>query len=154
MRIEDIYSRQPVHIPCSCTLQDAAVQMRDKHVGALIVTEATPVGARAIGMLTDRDIAVDATASGHDPCETAVADVMTPGLISIGTQDSVSDAMQSMLSHGVRRLAVLDGGTLVGVVSLDDILGALAEDWNRLATLIRNEQARERAGHVQPGLIV
>ncbi|VVE22614.1 signal transduction protein [Pandoraea horticolens] len=79
---------------------------------------------------------------------------MTPGLVSIGTQDSVSDALQSMLSHGVRRLAVLDGGTLVGVVSLDDILGVLAADWNMLAALIRNEQARERADHVPPGLIV
>lgn len=153
MKIEEIYSREPVHIPCSCTLQDAAVQMRDKHVGALIVTEATSAGERAIGMLTDRDIVVNATASGHDPCETAVADVLTPDLVSIGTQDSVSDAMQSMLSHGVRRLAVLNGDTLVGVVSLDDIMGALAADWNMLATLIRNEQQRERAGHVQPVLI-
>ncbi|AHB05970.1 CBS domain-containing protein [Pandoraea pnomenusa] len=154
MKIEEICSRQPVHIPSSRTLQDAAMQMRDKHVGALIVTEAAPAGERAIGMLTDRDIALNATASGHDPSETAVADVMTPGLVSIAGKDNVSDALQAMLSHGVRRLAVLDGEAVVGVVSLDDIMGALAADWNMLAALIRNEQDRERAGNVQSTLRV
>ncbi|WP_278646344.1 CBS domain-containing protein [Pandoraea pnomenusa] len=79
---------------------------------------------------------------------------MTPGLVSIAGKDNVSDALQAMLSHGVRRLAVLDGEAVVGVVSLDDIMGALAADWNMLAALIRNEQDRERAGNVQSTLRV
>ncbi|MCY1334175.1 hypothetical protein D9M68_354610 [compost metagenome] len=46
MKIDEVCSRQAVHIPLSCTLQEAAVQMRDTHVGSLIVTESTPSGVR------------------------------------------------------------------------------------------------------------
>jgi len=149
MRVDEVCSREPVHIPASCTLQEAAVQMRDRHVGAIIVTEATPGGTRAVGMLTDRDIVLESTACGGNPGETPVGDVMTRGMVAIAGQASIQDAMQMMLSHGVRRLGVLDGESLNGVLSMDDILGALALDWGMLSTLVHNEQERERSGHVQ-----
>jgi len=154
MRIDEVCSRQAVHIPLSCTLQEAAVQMRDQHVGSLIVTEASPVGTRAVGMLTDRDIVLSATAEGADPCQTSVGDVMTRGVITVARQATVGDAMQLMLSHGVRRLGVLDGEALTGVVSMDDIFSAMAADWGMLSALVRNEQERERSGHVQSPLHV
>jgi signal-transduction protein with cAMP-binding, CBS, and nucleotidyltransferase domain len=152
MRIDEIYSRQAVHIPSSCTLQEAAVQMRDKHVGSLIVTEPTPAGERVAGILTDRDIVLQGTAAGADPGRVVVADVMTPGLITIALHANVHDAMQLMLSHGLRRLGVLDGEEVTGVLSMDDILGAMATDWGMLSTLVRNEQERERSGYVQSPL--
>lgn len=152
MRIDEIYSRQAVHIPTSCTLQEAAVQMRDKHVGSLIVTEPAPAGERVVGILTDRDIVLQGTAAGADPGMTAVADVMTPGLVTVPLQANVHDAMQLMLSHGVRRLGVLDGEAVTGVLSMDDILGAMSTDWGMLSALVRNEQERERSGHVQSPL--
>ncbi|SPS00041.1 CBS domain-containing protein [Cupriavidus taiwanensis] len=152
MRVQDICSAKAVHVPLSCTLQEAAVQMRDRHVGALIVTENSPTGTRAVGMVTDRDIVVDAMASGADPCHTEVIDVMTRGLVAISQDAPVAEAIQTMLSHGVRRLAVLDGETVCGVISLDDLLGALATDWGMIAALIRNEQQRERSGSIQSTL--
>lgn len=154
MRIDEVCTREPVHIPLSCTLQEAAVQMRDQHVGALIVTEATPSGTRVAGVLTDRDIVLGSTAAGADPCRNPVGDFMTSGLHTVGRNNSVADAMQLMLAHGVRRLGVLDGEALVGVVSLDDIVGAMAAEWGMLSTIIRNEQERERTGHTRSALHV
>lgn len=154
MKVDEVFSREAVHIPLSCTMQEAAVQMRDKHVGALIVTEPAPAGECVVGMLTDRDIVLQATAAVTDPGRTAIADVMTPGLVTIARQATVHDAMQLMLSHGLRRLGVLDGDAVAGVISMDDILGAMAADWGMLATLVRNEQERERTGHAQSPLRV
>lgn len=154
MNIQDICSREAVHIPSDCSLQEAAVQMRDKHVGSLVVTDSTPAGERVVGILTDRDIVLAGAAMGADPCLARVIDAMTRGLVTIHSQATIQDAMQLMLSHGVRRLGVLDGDALTGVVSLDDLLGAIAADWSMLAALVRNEQERERSGYVQPPLRV
>ncbi|SOY70917.1 CBS domain-containing protein [Cupriavidus taiwanensis] len=152
MRVKDIRSTKAVHVPLSCTLQEAAVQMRDRHVGALIVTENSPTGTRAVGMITDRDMVIDATATGADPCHTEVIDVMTRGLVAISQDAAVADAIQMMLSHGVRRLAVLECEAVSGLISLDDLLGALATDWGMIAALIRNAQQRERSGNIQSTL--
>ena len=154
MRIDEVCTREPVHIPLGCTLQEAAVQMRDQHVGSLIVTETTPSGTRVVGVMTDRDIVLGSTAAGADPCRNSVGDVMTRGLVTVDRHNSVAEAMQLMLSHGVRRLGVLDGEAIVGVVSMDDILGAMAAEWGMLSTIVRNEQERERSGHAQSPLRV
>lgn len=58
MLVQDICSAKAVHVPLSCTLREAAVQMRARHVGALIVTENSPAGTPAVGMVTDRDIVI------------------------------------------------------------------------------------------------
>ncbi|TXI78675.1 MULTISPECIES: CBS domain-containing protein [unclassified Cupriavidus] len=152
MNIQEICSHDAVHIPSDRSLQEAAVQMRDKHVGSLVVTEHTDAGERVVGILTDRDIVLAGDAMGADPCQARVIDAMTPGLVTVRGQATIQDAMQLMLSHGVRRLGVLDGEALTGVVSLDDLLGAIASDWSMLAALVRNEQQRERTGQVQAPL--
>ncbi|WP_370565023.1 cyclic nucleotide-binding/CBS domain-containing protein [Cupriavidus sp. UME77] len=152
MRIEEICSLSPVHIPHTCTLRDAAVQMRDRHVGALVVTEPFGGGQRAMGIVTDRDIVLESTAAGTVPGEATVADVMTRGVVAIGKDAGIDDALQTMLAHGVRRLAVTDAEAVVGVLSLDDIVDALGAQWNMLASVLHNERERERSGSVQTPL--
>ncbi|MBB6593095.1 CBS domain-containing protein [Ralstonia solanacearum] len=154
MRVQDVCSPAAVHIPLSCTLQEAARQMRDKHVGALIVTEHAPTGPRAVGVVTDRDIVLDAVAAGADPSQTCVCDVMSRGIVSVARDASLSDALQEMLSTGVRRVGVVADQALVGVLSLDDVLGAMALEWDLIARLVRNERERETTGSTQPPLSV
>ncbi len=154
MRVQDIYSHNAVHIPLSCTLQEAAQQMRQKHVGALVVTENTPSGPHAIGVVTDRDMVLDAVAVGLHPAQTCVADVMSRGVINVTPDTSLSDALQEMLSAGVRRVCVTSDGALVGVLSLDDVLSAMASEWSLIARLVRNEREREMTGSVEPPLSV
>ena len=148
MKVEDVFTRGAVHIPQSRNLQDAAIQMRDQHVGALIVTDGM-LDDRLIGIVTDRDVVLKAVAAGAAPTDTLVAEVMTSGVVTIGQDDELSDAMQAMFSHGVRRLAVTDGsGGVIGIVALDDVIEALGKDWALLTRILHSEQQRERSGSV------
>ena len=149
MKVKDIYTRGTVHIPRSRTLQEAAIQMRDQHIGALVVTDGA-ANDHVAGVVTDRDMVVRAVAKGASPVATTVGDVMTDGVMSVPQTTDVSDAMQTMFSHGIRRLAVTDDdGGVVGVLSLDDVIQAMSHELSQLASIVRSEQQRERTGSVQ-----
>lgn len=83
MRINELGCAEAVHIPDTCTLREAAEQMRDKHVGSSIVSQRGASGSRAIGMITDRDIVVSATVNGADLSSTLVGELVSPGLVMI-----------------------------------------------------------------------
>lgn len=148
MKVSDIHSCGTVHIPMTCTLQDAAIQMRDQHVGALIVTGG-PVD-RIAGIVTDRDIVLNGVTLGAAASDLLVTDVMTHHVVTIDAGADLADAMEMMASHGVRRLATTNrGDDVIGVLSLDDIMEALGRDLGLLASIIRGEQCRESTGSVQ-----
>ena len=83
---------------------------------------------RLKGMLTDRDIVIKCIAAGADPAATRVGDLAEGKPVTIGADDSVSEALQTMKDHGVRRLPVIDGHDLIGIVSQADIARNLPED--------------------------
>lgn len=99
------------------TIADAARKMRDLDVGALPICGDDD---QLKGLLTDRDIAVRCVAEGSDPATTV--DVLADGKpVTIGADDPVDEALETMISHGVRRLPVIDGHTLVGMLTQADI---------------------------------
>jgi signal-transduction protein with cAMP-binding, CBS, and nucleotidyltransferase domain len=152
MKVQDIFTRGTVHIPQERNLQEAAQQMHQQHVGALIVTDGSESN-RLLGIVTDRDMVLKAVAMGASPRDTLVAQVMSTGVATVSESDEVVDAMQTMFSHGVRRLAVTDAAdAVVGVVSLDDVIESLVRDWVLLASVVRSGQQRERSGSVQSPL--
>lgn len=151
MKVARIYTRNVVSATRSSTLQEAALVMRDRHVGSLLVTEDEPNGDHAIGIVTDRDIVVHATAEGCDPQRTALSDIMTPKIAAIDREADAHEAMSVMRQHGVRRLAVTaEDGSIVGVLSLDDVVDAVAVEVSALAEVIRTERGRE-AEEFDPG---
>jgi CBS domain-containing protein len=100
------------------TLADAARKMRDLNVGALPICGEDN---RLKGMVTDRDIVVHCIAEGGDP-QTARAGELGDGKpVTIGADDSIEEALKTMKDHQVRRLPVIDGHSLVGMVSQADI---------------------------------
>lgn len=105
------------------TLQDAARKMRDLDVGALPICGDDN---RLKGMITDRDIAVKGVAEGADG-GTRVGTFAQGKPVTIGADDSVEEALRTMAKHGVRRLPVIDGHDLVGMVSQADIARNLEE---------------------------
>jgi signal-transduction protein with cAMP-binding, CBS, and nucleotidyltransferase domain len=142
MKVSDIHTCGAIHIPMSCTLQDAAVQMRDQHVGALIVTGG-PL-ERIAGIVTDRDIVLNAVALGLPPNDMLVTDIMTNNVVSIDAGADIAEAMETMAINGVRRLATTnDGDDIIGVLSLDDVVEALGRDLSLLASIIRCGKTRE-----------
>ena len=107
------------------TLVDAAQKMRDLDVGALPICGEDD---RLKGMLTDRDIVLRCVADGADPSTVSVEDYAGDETVTIGADDPVDQALRTMTDHGVRRLPVIDGHDLVGVVSQADIARNLPDD--------------------------
>jgi CBS domain-containing protein len=107
------------------TLTDAARKMRDLGVGALPICGEDD---RLKGMITDRDIVVRCIAEGGDPTTMRVEELAQGKPVTIGADDSVEDALHTMMEHDVRRLPVIDGHQLVGMVSQADIARNLPEE--------------------------
>lgn len=125
-------------------LVQAAQQMRTDHVGCIVVVERAPEGRRVVGMLTDRDIVTAVVAKGVDADKLAVEDVMARDVVTVVEDDSVTGVLRTMRRKGLRRLPVVDAaGTLVGIVTLDDMLSLLAAQMHDLAQAIDSEQRRE-----------
>ena len=117
-KISDVMTRGVEVIRPAETLQRAAQRMDELNVGALPVCE----GESLVGMITDRDITVRATAAGLDPNETPVSDVMTEQTRWCTEEQSVDEVMRQMSDVQIRRLPVLNGAhELVGIVSLGDL---------------------------------
>ena len=145
MNVSDLCERDIVTVPASASVREAAAAMREHHVGALAITDPYEAG-RVIGLVTDRDLVLDLLATGRSPegepiggfCRTELAGV--PGTASIG------DAVRAMQRSGVRRLLVTGpGGAVTGLVSVDDLLDAVAGEIDALAEALRVGAGRERA---------
>ncbi|HEY2203575.1 MAG TPA: CBS domain-containing protein [Pseudonocardia sp.] len=105
------------------SVSDAAATMAKLGVGSLPIVSGD--GA-LIGVLTDRDIVVRVLAEGNDPNRVRASELAQGDVVTIGADDDVADLLQTMARHRVRRLPVLDHGTLVGVVALADVARAVS----------------------------
>jgi len=125
-------------------LSKAARLMRQHHVGCLVVVTETTAGRKPVGILTDRDIVVSVVAKELDIRQLTVGDAMTNDLICAREADSVFDAVRRMRVSGVRRLPVIgDNGMLIGIVSIDDLFGAISDELNDIAQVMSEGYARE-----------
>lgn len=116
--VTELMTRDPVTIGPHDTVQRAAQLMDELNVGVLPVCE----GEQLLGIVTDRDITVRATAAGLDPRATEVDLVMSEGVRCCGARTSASEALRQMSQVQIRRLPVLDDDErLVGIVSLGDL---------------------------------
>jgi len=107
------------------TLVEVARKLRDLDVGALPICGEDN---RLQGMVTDRDIVVKCIADGGDPSSVAVSALAQGKPVTIGADDSIEETLRTMSQHGVRRLPVIDGQDLVGVVSQADVAKNLPDD--------------------------
>lgn len=148
MKVGDICGRNTVTAQEFDELTTAAQLMRERHVGYLVVVEPNVADRTVspVGVLTDRDIVVGIIAQGTDPRTLRVGDIMTREPVVTGEDSSVTAALQRMRQIGVRRLPVVGSmGQLVGVLSLDDVLDAFAEELMDVAKSIRHERQMEGA---------
>jgi len=144
MRISEICTRHVFHVPSTLSVRDAAEKMRKCHVGALVVVDG-PNGKRIpTGIITDRDIVVETVGPGVDPTALTVGDVMSTQPACCSEGDDVLHAIEIMRNRGVRRLPVLDAkGSLVGMVTADDVIGGITRELNDLSRALVREQVRE-----------
>ena len=118
MKVREVMTAGAQCITPDQTLQEAARMMKNLDVGPLPVCD----NDRLVGILTDRDITVRATAEGQDPKRTRVADILTPDVVFCFDDQDVHDAARLMQENQIRRLVVLNRDKrLVGIVSLGDL---------------------------------
>jgi CBS domain-containing protein len=115
--VREVMTVDPITVRQGDPLTEAAKLMRDADVGAVVVVD----NDRVFGVITDRDITVRAVAEEIDPRAARVGDIVTHDLVAVSPDDDMDTAVELMRTHAVRRLPVLDGERLVGVVALGDL---------------------------------
>jgi CBS domain-containing protein len=110
-------TENPRAMQTSESVVDAARLMRDEHVGSLPVVE----DGELVGMITDRDIATRVVAEGAAVETTQVGSVYSPDPVSIPPDADLDEALRLMARHQIRRLPVVEGTRLVGILSQADI---------------------------------
>jgi len=127
--VPDLVSNQSLaSLPPSATVRDAARIMAERHIGAVLVA----VEGRLQGIFTERDVLARVVAAGLDPDHTVLGGVMTPNPDTVAPSDTALDALRRMTECGYRHLPVVNGGQMIGMVSIRDLYAAanseLAED--------------------------
>lgn len=138
MTIGDLIRGPAQTMAPEASCEEAAALMRDENVGSVVVTDA----GKPVGVVTDRDVVVRVVAAGEVPARVPVRQAMSGTPVFVSHARSVGEAISYMRDMGVRRVPVVDDeGVLRGVVSLDDLLLALAEQLGGLAEAVRKEIA-------------
>ncbi len=146
MTIGTVCNREVVTVQRDATVLHAAKLMRQYHVGDVVVIENHKNKAVPVGIVTDRDIVVELVATELDCKVITVGDIVMDKLITIKENTGVLEAIQLMASKGVRRLPVVGSeGSLIGIVTLDDMLLLLARELGALSKLVAREQKNEIA---------
>jgi CBS domain-containing protein len=125
----------------SDSVRSAAQRMRDHDVGTVVVRDER---GRPAGVLTDRDIALRVVAEDRDPVATPVVEVMTVVPKCVREEATVESVLALMRAVGCRRIPVIGrDDELVGLISLDDVLELLAEEFGTIGRLVRAEPPRD-----------
>lgn len=117
MQISEIMTSDVQTVTPDTDLVTVAKYMKDLDVGVIPVVE----GQQLVGLITDRDIVIRAIASGKQANQSQVREHMSPSPTTVSPNDSVTKAAEIMSREQIRRLPVVDGGTLVGIVSIGDV---------------------------------
>ncbi|MCK6446079.1 MAG: CBS domain-containing protein [Planctomycetes bacterium] len=140
MTIRTICQRQVDLAGSEETVQVAAARMKARNVGSLMIVDDDRC---PIGIVTDRDLAVRVVAEGASGLELTVGDVMSSPPITIPDTAAVEDALGLMRSEGIRRLIVVGkDGALVGVVSLDDVLGWISNEFRSVTGVLERSSPK------------
>jgi CBS domain-containing protein len=116
--VRQVMTAAPDAVRMTSTLQEAARLMKANDIGDVLVKDDKGLLA---GIITDRDIAVRATAEGADPTTAKVAGVYTKDITTLAPTDTVDEAIRQMRANDVRRLPVVEDSKPIGIVSLGDI---------------------------------
>lgn len=145
MSVGEICNRNVAVVEKERSIQEAAELMRKRHVGDLIVVGYEHNRKIPVGIVTDRDIVVELIAKKIPTDAVTVGDVMSYELVTAMEDDDLLQTLKLMRAKGARRLPVVDsGGSLVGILTVDDIVGLLAETLSDVSKLIERQQHLEQ----------
>jgi len=137
MKVGEICNHKVITVKKTATALDAALLMRRFHVGDVIIVGDDQAARCPVGIVTDRDLALQIIALRINPETVAVGDLAgNSRLLAARVDDDVDDALEVMRNEGVRRMPVLEeDGTLAGIISVDEILENIVEELAHLVGL-------------------
>ena len=142
MRCGHVCTKDVQLAPLRAPARDAAQLMARWNVGTLVVIDETE---RPIGLVTDRDLVLRVLATGEDPDEVPVETLMTRFPTTIGYGDSVEVALEVMRTEHIRRLPVVrEDGSLVGILTLDDVMSVLVDELSAVQEVVEASSPRAR----------
>lgn len=115
--IREVMTKNPITLPSSAPVTEAARAMRDSDVGAVLLLDSQEV----TGIVTDRDIALRVVADGQDPDQITVGDIATKGVKTVNADDDAGEAIRLMKDEAIRRVPVVEQNRPVGIVSIGDL---------------------------------
>jgi CBS domain-containing protein len=116
--VREVMTPDPVVLPGSTTLTQAAQRMKEHHIGDVLVLNADE---RLCGIVTDRDVVIRGVAEGRDLDSTSVEDICSHEIITVSPEDDIGSAVEAMRDRAVRRLPVVEGDQPVGILSIGDL---------------------------------
>jgi len=138
MSVGQICSRQVMLAGPDETVAEAARRMLEQRVGTLVVLDKS---AKPIGMVTDRDLVLRVLAAGKDPLPTRVSDVMTHDPQVVVEDAPIESALALMRTGSFRRIPVVNrDGELVGILSVDDVLALIAEEFAHISAVLEQQE--------------
>jgi len=118
MKVRDLMTPHPTCAEPDTTVEEIATLMKEEDIGCVPVVDED---GQVAGMITDRDIVLRCVAAGKDPAECRADDIISPQSVTIGPQADAKEAGRLMADRQIRRLAVVEDGKLVGMLSLGDV---------------------------------
>lgn len=144
LKIRDVAVHEPVTARPTDSIGTCARRMHDEHVGCLVIVEDNDGEEFPVGILTDRDIAIEVVAFGLDPATMTAGDVMSEKPVLVEEDDDLLDALARMRERGVRRLPVVrPDGALSGMLALDNLLEAMGEEFDGVLGVMRAQRTKE-----------
>ncbi len=122
--IRDLMTSSPATAEPSSTVADVAQIMAQEDVGPVPIVE----GGRLVGLVTDRDLVIRVIAEGRDPNSTTIGEIASADLVTVQPDSDLNEALQLMAQNQVRRLPVVEGDQLVGIVAQADVARAADEE--------------------------
>ncbi len=137
MGVLEIARSDVVTVSPDDSIYSVAVKMSEENIGSVVVTEENS----PVGIITDRDIAIDTIVENKDPSNTTAKEIMSEDPFTVDQDEGVFDVLNEMCNMGVRRIPVVDITTneLKGIITFDDFVWILSTELGNLSTIIEKE---------------
>jgi len=151
MSVGEFCNREVIVANKDTTVVEIAQLMRQHHVGSIVIVESNGSNNVPVGIITDRDIVLEIVAPQLDLDAVTAGDIMSGELLIAREVDGLWETLKRMRSHGVRRVPVInDEEVLLGILSVDDTLEILSNEFSELVSLMNRERHKEEAARTVP----
>lgn len=142
MTIRDICEKNVLTVSKETSITEAAKLMKKHNVGNVVVVENKVIKNIPIGILTDRDIVLKIVADEENANAISVGDTITRELLVLKGHQGINEALEMMCAKGVRRAPIVDDNNhVIGIISADDLLILMAEEFSTLSRLVHKQVA-------------